>query len=227
MCLSPPSPAHHGRPACRCRPVLSHHRRRVVVRRAAMRLRPAFPPCRLYLSPHVEERAAESTPAADVVDDCCWSGSRRRQFLFELPGGHLLDMSLRMGHPLLPPHPLPRRQPPRGIASLLCRHVLRELTGYIVSPSTMPLCPLHRGGRGRLRVGLELLVILLQSAEDRGRFFGPVVQEALDYRDEILVMPLHLGRPYPRTDLRLLGEGIGPVAVKFGIQFLEACQGFP
>src|SRR5262249_16670398 len=58
----------------------------------------------------------------------------------------------------------------------------RELSGGIVSPSTMPLCPLHRGGRRHLRAGLELLIILVQPAEDRGRFLGPVVQEALDYR---------------------------------------------
>ena len=74
--------------------------------------------------------------------------------------------------------------------------------------------------------GLELLIILVQPAEDRGRFLGPVAQKVLNFRDDILVMPLHIGWPLPRRHLRPLGEGSRAFAVQFAVQFLEACHGF-
>src|SRR5262249_39576174 len=58
-------------------------------------------------------------------------------------------------------------------------------TGHLISTSTTPLCPLHRGARRRLCAGLELLIILLQPAEDRGRFLGPAAQKVLNYPDDI------------------------------------------
>jgi hypothetical protein len=67
---------------------------------------------------------------------------------------------------------------------------------------------------------VELPVILLQAAEDRGRFLGPVAQDLLNDREDVLVSPLFLGSAGPL--LRDLLAEIGP----FPVQFLKPLQGF-
>ena len=49
--------------------------------------------------------------------------------------------------------------------------------GADLSPSTISLSLVHRSGRRSLPAGLEFSVIALQTAEGRGQFLGPFLQD--------------------------------------------------
>src|SRR5262245_11376359 len=97
----------------------------------------------------------------------------------------------------------------------------RELTGRFTSPSTTLLCSFRRGGRRCYLASPPLLIFMLQAAEERGQFLGPVAQALLDLNEDVAIAPL-LSASSPGRNLRNLLAVIGP----FLVQFLKLLDGF-